>query len=72
MVVVNPQTVSDNLKYPGKLSGKEKTALKKNSLEKVTKSNLITWWKNAIFDTANIFFLLRRYYLRLGFAQTIQ
>ena len=30
MVVVNPQTVSDNLKYPGKLSGKEKTALKKN------------------------------------------
>ena len=30
MAVVNPQTVSDNLKYPGKLSAKEKTELKKN------------------------------------------
>jgi hypothetical protein len=30
MVVVNPQTVSDNLEYPGKLSSKEKTELKKN------------------------------------------
>ena len=30
MAVVNPQTVSDNLKYPGKLSSKEKTELKKN------------------------------------------